>query len=206
MLFISNLDLLSSVDCDSLLVYVPLATSVAVVYVLCSLSVICSDTSIHYHVLSAFCPYPVRPGMQKAVDTALEHLKTVKREVNSHEEVIQVATISANNDHATGSLIADAVRRVGKNGVITVKDGKTLDDELEVTEGMKFDRGFISPYFCNKGKRWCVLGLDVDMCVLLVVSGGGGEWWCSKGVFSSCVTFSLSYHSAPLAGCLCAVK
>lgn len=68
------------------------------------------------------------------------------------EEVAQVATISANGDEAVGNLISDAMKKVGKDGVITVKDGKTLHDELEIIEGMKFDRGYISPYFVNTTK------------------------------------------------------
>ncbi len=65
---------------------------------------------------------------------------------------VQVATISANGDRDIGNLISTAMKKVGKNGVITVKDGKTLVDELELIEGMKFDRGFISPYFINSPK------------------------------------------------------
>lgn len=72
----------------------------------------------------------------------------------------QVATISANGDKQIGELISTAMKRVGRNGVITVKDGKTLDDELEVIEGMKFDRGFISPYFINTNK-----GVQYKACV-----------------------------------------
>ena len=63
-----------------------------------------------------------------------------------------MATISANGDKEIGDLISSAMKRVGKNGVITVKDGKTLKDELEIIEGMKFDRGYISPYFINSSK------------------------------------------------------
>lgn len=65
---------------------------------------------------------------------------------------MQVATISANGDTNVGTLISDAMKKVGREGVITVKDGKTLEDEMEVIEGMKFDRGFISPYFINSTK------------------------------------------------------
>merc|ERR1712209_122424 len=74
------------------------------------------------------------------------------KSVTTPEEILQVATISANGDTSVGQLISDAMKRVGREGVITVKDGKTLHDEMEVIEGMKFDRGFISPYFINSTK------------------------------------------------------
>lgn len=87
-----------------------------------------------------------------AVEQITETLKTISRKVTSPEEIAQVATISANGDKSVGELISDAMKKVGKEGVITVKDGKTLNDELEIIEGMKFDRGYISPYFVNTTK------------------------------------------------------
>jgi len=97
-------------------------------------------------------PVEIRRGVILAVDAVKENLKKLSRPVTSPEEIAQVATISANGDHAVGSLISEAMKKVGKDGVITVKDGKTLHDELEVIEGMKFDRGYISPYFINSSK------------------------------------------------------
>ena len=76
----------------------------------------------------------------------------MSKSVTTPEEILQVATISANGDSNIGQLISDAMKRVGRDGVITVKDGKTLHDEMDVIEGMKFDRGFISPYFINSTK------------------------------------------------------
>lgn len=97
-------------------------------------------------------PVEIRRGVILAVDAVKDHLKTLSRNVTSPEEIAQVATISANGDKAIGDLISEAMKRVGKDGVITVKDGKTLVDELEVIEGLKFDRGYISPYFINSSK------------------------------------------------------
>lgn len=97
-------------------------------------------------------PIEIRRGVMIAVEKVTEHLKSLSRNVTTPEEVAQVATISANGDTSIGSLISEAMKRVGKEGVITVKDGKTLNDELEVIEGMKFDRGYISPYFINSSK------------------------------------------------------
>ncbi|KAL0084004.1 hsp60-like protein [Phycomyces blakesleeanus] len=97
-------------------------------------------------------PMDLRRGSQLAVDAVIGFLKSITKEITSSSEIAQVATISANGDHHVGGMIAQAMERVGKEGVITVKAGKTLEDELEVTEGMRFDRGFISPYFITDTK------------------------------------------------------
>jgi len=94
----------------------------------------------------------LRRGINLAVDYVLSDLKARTKMISSKEEIKNVATISANSDHAIGQLIANAMEKVGKEGVITVQDGKTLEDELEVVEGMKFDRGYISPYFITTPK------------------------------------------------------
>ena len=97
-------------------------------------------------------PIEIRRGVMIAVDNVKEKLKAMSRPVSTPEEIAQVATISANGDKAIGDLISQAMKKVGRDGVITVKDGKTLSDELEIIEGMKFDRGYISPYFINSPK------------------------------------------------------
>merc|ERR1712003_488220 len=91
-------------------------------------------------------------GIQGAVNAVCQELTSISRPISSNEEVSQVGTISANADAEIGNLISDAMERVGKEGVITVSEGKTLQNELEVVEGMKFDRGFISPYFITNAK------------------------------------------------------
>lgn len=97
-------------------------------------------------------PMDLRRGSQAAVDAIITYLQKNKKEITTSEEIAQVATISANGDSHIGQLLASAMEKVGKEGVITVKEGKTLEDELEVTEGMRFDRGFISPYFITDTK------------------------------------------------------
>ncbi|KAH7700391.1 chaperonine protein HSP60, partial [Aphelenchoides avenae] len=97
-------------------------------------------------------PVEIRKGVMKAVETLVQELKAMSKEVTKPDEIAQVATISANGDRNIGNLISEAMKKVGNKGVITVKDGKTLNDELETIEGMKFDRGYISPYFINTAK------------------------------------------------------
>ncbi|EEQ36495.1 chaperonin GroL [Clavispora lusitaniae] len=98
-------------------------------------------------------PMDLRRGTQAAVEAVVDFLQQNKKEITTSEEIAQVATISANGDAHIGQLLASAMEKVGKEGVITVKEGKTLEDELEVTEGMKFDRGYISPYFITNTKN-----------------------------------------------------
>ena len=95
-------------------------------------------------------PMAVRRGIDKAVEAAIEHLKSMAKPVSSKEEITQVGAISANNDREIGELLADAMEKVGKDGVITVEEGKTTETTLELVEGMQFDKGYISPYFINR--------------------------------------------------------
>ena len=103
-------------------------------------------------VAAGLNPLDLRRGIQLAVNKVVETLEEISRPISTKEEISQVGTISANSDKEIGDLIADAMEKVGKEGVITVQDGKTLENVLEVVEGMKFDRGFISPYFITDPK------------------------------------------------------
>ena len=97
-------------------------------------------------------PMDLKRGMDLAVKEVLNSLSQQSKHITTKEEIEQVATISANGDKEIGQLIGDAMQRVGKEGVITVSDGKTLDTELDVVEGMSFERGFISPFFVSNTK------------------------------------------------------
>lgn len=97
-------------------------------------------------------PMDLRRGAQAAVDRVVQYLSSHAKSITTTEEIAQVATISANGDTHVGNLIATAMEKVGKEGVITVKEGRTIEDEIEVTEGMRFDRGYISPYFITDVK------------------------------------------------------
>ncbi|XP_057425465.1 chaperonin CPN60-2, mitochondrial [Lotus japonicus] len=95
----------------------------------------------------------LRRGINMAVDSVVTNLKSRARMISTSEEIAQVGTISANGEREIGELIAKAMEKVGKEGVITIADGKTLENELEVVEGMKLDRGYISPYFITNQKN-----------------------------------------------------
>lgn len=101
-------------------------------------------------------PIEVKRGMDKACEAIVAELKKLSREVKDKKEIAQVATISANSDEKIGNLIADAMEKVGKDGVITVEEAKSINDELNVVEGMQFDRGYLSPYFITNAEKMTV--------------------------------------------------
>jgi len=98
-------------------------------------------------------PMALKRGIDKAVEAVIEEIKKISKPTKGKKEIAQVATISANNDKTIGDLIADAMEKVGKDGVITVEEAKGVDTTLEVVEGMQFDRGYISPYMVSDPER-----------------------------------------------------
>ncbi len=108
-------------------------------------------------VAAGASPMALKRGIDKAVEVAVEEIKKLHKDVRG-DMIVQVGTISANNDKQIGSIIAEAMKKVGKDGVITVEESKTMETTLEVVEGMQFDRGYLSPYFVTDPERMeCVL-------------------------------------------------
>jgi chaperonin GroEL len=108
------------------------------------------------YVAAGFNPTDLKRGIDKAVIAIVEEIKKLAKPTTTSKEIAQVGAISANSDHDIGAIIAEAIDKVGKEGVITVEDGKSLKNELEIVEGLQFDRGYLSPYFINNQDRQVV--------------------------------------------------
>ncbi|MGZ5062870.1 MAG: chaperonin GroEL [Usitatibacter sp.] len=117
------------------------------------------------YVAAGMNPMDLKRGVDRAVEAVCAHLKDAARPCATRTEIEQVATISANSDRAIGTIVANAMEKVGKEGVITVEDGSGLQSELEVVEGMQFDRGFLSPYFVNVPEKQRVVLEDAFILV-----------------------------------------
>ncbi len=118
-------------------------------------------------VAAGLNPMDLKRGIDKAVEAAVAELKAISVPCADNKAVAQVGTISANSDEAVGKIIADAMEKVGKEGVITVEEGSGLDNELDVVEGMQFDRGYLSPYFINNQQN---MSVELNNPVILLIN------------------------------------
>jgi chaperonin GroEL len=119
------------------------------------------------NVVAGANPIAIKRGMDKSVQFMVAEIKKMSRQVENKESIAQVATISAGNDNFTGDLIAEAMEKVGKDGVITVEESKSIGTDLKVVEGMQFDKGYISPYFVNNTDR---MENTLEDCFVLCVN------------------------------------
>src|SRR3979411_1616875 len=110
-------------------------------------------------------PMDLKRGIDRAIEVLVEDIEKNSKKITSNDEIAQVATISANGDAEIGRFLADAMKKVGNDGVITVEEAKSLQTELEVVEGMKFDRGYISPYFVTNADK---MRVEMDDVYILI--------------------------------------
>ncbi len=116
-------------------------------------------------VAAGINPMDLKRGVEAAVSVVVEQLEAQSKSVQDQKEIAQVGSISANGDEEIGNMIAEAMEKVGKEGVITVEEAKTLDSELDIVEGMQFDRGYLSPYFVTDTERMEAVLLDAYLLI-----------------------------------------
>merc|ERR1711948_108578 len=118
------------------------------------------------HITSGRNPMDLRRGIEAGKNMIIGEIDKLSRKISTQEEIAQVGTISANSDKEIGNKIADAMEKIGREGVITVEEGKSLDFEVDIVQGMQFDRGYISPYFVTNSERMSV-ELENPMIMIL---------------------------------------
>lgn len=122
------------------------------------------------YVTAGMNPTDLKRGIDKAVAALVGELKNIAKPCDTSKEIAQVGSISANSDEQVGAIIAEAMEKVGKEGVITVEDGKSLENELDVVEGMQFDRGYLSPYFISDAEKQIAALDNPFVCCLTKIS------------------------------------